>query len=87
MLKRPRRLRGSSEIRKLVRETKVTVDDLIYPLFIVEGKGIKTEVPSMPGVFHMSIDMFLIELEEVQRLGINGVLLFGVPDTKDEAGT
>ncbi len=87
MIKRPRRLRVSAEIRKLVRETSVTVEDLIYPLFIVEGEGIRKEIPSMPGVFHLSIDMFLMELDEVQKLGIPGVLLFGIPDRKDEAGS
>ncbi len=87
MIKRPRRLRQSANIRKLVRETAVSVDDLIYPMFIVEGKDVKNEIPSMPGVFQFSIDMFLIELEEIQKLGIQGVLLFGVPHCKDETGS
>jgi porphobilinogen synthase len=87
LINRPRRLRGSAGIRRLVRETTIAVEDLIYPLFIVEGNGIKKEISSMPGVFHLSIDMFLIELFEVQKLGIPGVLLFGVPDCKDEVGS
>lgn len=87
LINRPRRLRSSDGIRKLVRETSLSVEDLIYPLFVVEGEGIKTEIQSMPGVFHFSIDNFLKELEEVQRLGIPGVLLFGIPDHKDEVGS
>lgn len=87
LIKRPRRLRASEGMRKLVRETTISVEDLIYPLFVVEGEKIKKEIPSMPGVFHLSIDMFLIELGEVQKAGILGVLLFGVPDCKDSAGS
>jgi porphobilinogen synthase len=87
IVKRPRRLRISENMRDLVRETEISVKDLIYPLFIVEGAGIKNEIPSMPGVFHLSIDFLLKELEEVQKLGIPGVLLFGVPDHKDEIGS
>lgn len=85
--KRPRRLRTSETIRKLVRETRVTVDDLIYPMFIVEGSGIKNEIPSMPGVNHFSIDEFIKELKEIRKLNIPGVLLFGVPESKDEKGS
>lgn len=87
LIKRPRRLRTGEGIRRLVRETRVTVDDLVYPLFVVEGTGIKNEIPSMPGVYHFSIDNLLKELEEVQKAGIPAVLLFGVPEGKDEAGT
>ncbi|MCR4436334.1 MAG: porphobilinogen synthase [Clostridiales bacterium] len=87
LIKRPRRLRAGGNMRRLVRETALSVDDLIYPLFVVEGEGIKKEIPSMPGVYHLSIDNLLKELDEVQSLGIPGVLLFGVPDVKDEAGT
>lgn len=85
--KRPRRLRTSEAMRKLVRETGVTVDDLVYPMFIVEGTHIRREIPSMPDVYHLSIDKFLEELEEIQKLGIPGVLLFGVPDSKDKTGS
>jgi porphobilinogen synthase len=87
MIKRPRRLRVNTGMRKLVRETSMSVDDLIFPLFIVEGSGVKNEIPSMPGVFHFSIDKFLLELEEIQLLCIPGVLLFGVPDSKDAFGS
>jgi len=85
--KRPRRLRTNDSMRRLVRETRISVDDFIYPLFVVEGRDIKKEIPSMPGVYHLSIDRLMEELEEVQKLGIPGVLLFGVPDTRDEMGT
>lgn len=86
LIKRPRRLRINENMRRLVRETSVSVDDFIYPLFVVEGKGIKSEIPSMPGVYHFSIDLILKELEEIRDLRIPGVLLFGVPHTKDEKG-
>jgi porphobilinogen synthase len=85
--KRTRRLRNSEGIRKLVRETHVSVDDLIYPLFVVEGSRVKNEIPSMPGVYHLSIDYLMKELEEVQKAGIPGVLLFGIPDEKDDIGS
>jgi len=87
LIKRPRRLRINENMRRLVRETSVSVDDFIYPLFVVEGKGIKSEIPSMPGVYHFSIDLILKELEEIRDLRIPGVLLFGVPHTKDEKGS
>ena len=67
LIKRPRRLRTNENIRRLIRETSITVNDLIYPLFVVEGKGIKSEISSMPGVYHFSIDSLLQELEEVQQ--------------------
>lgn len=87
IIRRPRRLRINEAMRKLVRETDISVNDLVYPLFIVEGTGIKAEIPSMPGVYHLSIDNFLKELEEVQKAGIPAVLLFGVPESKDEIGS
>ena len=87
ILKRPRRLRETENIRRLVRETKLTIDDFIYPMFIVEGNNIKKEVPSMPNVFQMSIDIMEEELKEVQDLGIPGVMLFGIPDKKDALGS
>ncbi|MCX7923576.1 MAG: porphobilinogen synthase [Clostridia bacterium] len=87
LTKRPRRLRTSEGMRKLVRETQISVNDLIYPMFVVEGSGVKKEVASMPGVYNLSLDNFLKELEEVHKLGIPGVLLFGVPDSKDEVGS
>lgn len=85
--KRHRRLRTSAAMRSLVRETHVTADDLIYPLFVVEGDTIKREVPSMPGVFQLSLDGLTEEIKEVSALGIKAVMLFGVPKEKDETGT
>ncbi len=84
---RLRRLRRLEPLRALVRETKVDIQDLVYPLFVVEGKGIKREVTSMPGVFHFSVDRLLPEVEEVARLGVPAVLLFGIPEYKDEVGS
>ena len=80
MLRRPRRLRSSKAIRNLVRETKLQVEYLIYPLFIVDGENIKREIPSMEGVYHFSVDMLEDEIKELTDLGIEHVLLFGVPD-------
>jgi len=87
ILKRGRRLRTSEAMRKLVRETSFSVDDLIYPLFVVEGKGIKREISSLPGVCHFSIDCLLTELDAVVAAGIPAVMLFGLPAEKDEAGS
>lgn len=87
MLRRPRRLRGSAGMRDLVREFKLNVTDFIYPLFIVEGTGIKREIPSLPEVYHFSIDQLEAEIKEIKALGIRAVLLFGVPDFKDSLGT
>jgi len=84
---RHRRLRGSSGLRKMVRETELQVHDLIYPLFVVEGEGIKAEIPSMPGVFHYSLDLLEAEIKEIHALGIPSVILFGVPEHKDSHGT
>ena len=80
MLRRPRRLRSSKAIRNLVRETKLQVEDFIYPLFIVDGENIKREISSMEGVYHFSVDMLEDEIKELTELGIEHVLLFGVPD-------
>jgi porphobilinogen synthase len=84
---RNRRLRGSTAIRNLVREHALSVHDLIYPLFAVPGTGIREEIPSMPGVYHLSLDMLTSELDEIVELGIQGILLFGVPEHKDECGS
>ncbi len=84
---RTRRLRKTEGIRRLVRETKLSVDDLIYPLFIEEGTGIETEIPSMPGIKRYSLDTISKELEEVVTLNIPAVLLFGIPSKKDDVGT
>lgn len=85
--KRHRRLRSSEAMRALVNETEVTVNDLIYPLFIIEGKQIKNEVSSMPGVFQLSLDNLVAEMEEVTQLGIKAIMLFGIPAEKDPEGT
>ncbi len=71
----------------MVRETKVTVEDLIYPLFIVEGQGIKKEITSLEGNYHLSVDQLETEIKELVSLGIQGVLLFGLPDYKDDIGS
>lgn len=84
---RSRRLRSSETIRRLVRETKLSVDDLVYPMFIAEGKNKKTEIDSMPGIFRQSIDNALFEIEDVVKLGIPAVCLFGIPDGKDPEAT
>lgn len=84
---RHRRLRGSQTMRRFVRETDLKVDDLVYPLFIVEGQNIKNEVSSMPGVFQISLDYLDEEIEELVALGIPSLLLFGVPREKDEVGS
>lgn len=87
MFERHRRLRSTAGLRKLVRETKLNVEDLIYPLFVVEGEHVQEEVPSMPGVYHYSLDRLAPEINEVQALGISSIILFGVPERKDARGT
>jgi len=84
---RPRRLRKNEALRSLVRETELSVNDLIYPLFIIHGQGVKEEIPSMPGQYQLSIDNLGAEIKEIVALGIPAVLLFGLPETKDEAAS
>ncbi|MBO8155919.1 MAG: porphobilinogen synthase [Bacillaceae bacterium] len=84
---RHRRLRMTESMRALVRETHLLKEDLIYPIFVVEGEGIKEEVPSMPGVYHISLDYLTEEMKEVESLGIRSVIVFGVPKEKDEKGS
>ncbi|MCJ7655144.1 MAG: porphobilinogen synthase, partial [Dehalococcoidia bacterium] len=84
---RLRRLRRSEALRALVRETKVEVGDLIYPLFVVEGNKIKQEISSMPGLYRLSNDLLPKEAEEIARLGIPAIILFGIPEKKDEVGS
>jgi porphobilinogen synthase len=84
---RMRRLRRTESLRALVRETAVTPGDLIYPLFICPGEGVRHAVGSMPGVFNLSVDEAVREAEEAARLGLGGLLLFGLPETKDENGS
>ena len=87
MFKRFRRLRLNDTLRNLVQETTISKDDFIYPLFVREGKGIKTEISSMPGVFQMSIDEILKECEYLQKIGLNSIILFAIPDIKDSVGS
>ena len=84
---RLRRLRSTEAMRSLVRETHLHPGALIYPLFICEGEGVRREISSMPGVFNLSIDEALKEVEACASLGIGGLLLFGIPDEKDELGS
>lgn len=84
---RMRRLRRNETLRRMVRETVITVNDLIYPMFVVPGEKQRQEVPSMPGVFRFSVDELVREVEEVAELGIPAVLLFGIPEHKDEFGS
>jgi porphobilinogen synthase len=84
---RLRRLRQSKALRTLVRETRIDVQDLVYPMFVVEGKDIKEEITSMPGVFRYSPDRLPLEVEEVTRLKIPAILLFGIPEHKDDYGS
>jgi porphobilinogen synthase len=84
---RPRRLRQSSQLRRMVRETILTADDFIYPLFAVPGEGIANEVKSMPGVYQLSVDKLVEEAKEVYELGIPGIILFGIPADKDTDAT
>jgi porphobilinogen synthase len=87
LLHRPRRLRRMERLRRLVRETRLAADDLIYPLFVVHGQGIREEIDSMPGTYHWSLDLLPAEVEEVASLGIPGVILFGIPAVKDAIGS
>ena len=87
MFKRFRRLRINKNLRDLVRETSLHVEDFIYPLFVKSGEGIKKEIGSMPGVFQMSIDEVLKECKELQKLGLNSIILFGIPAVKDSVGS
>ena len=84
---RHRRLRTTAAMRNLVRETYLHVNDFIYPIFVVEGENVKNEVASMPGVFHYSLDRLEEEIQEVSELGIQSVILFGVPNQKDACGS
>ena len=84
---RPRRLRRTETIRRMVRETRLTRDDLILPLFVVPGRGIEHEVSSMPGVFQQSVDRAVDTATRARDLGIPGVLLFGLPEKKDASGS
>lgn len=87
LIQRPRRLRDSENLRKMVRETRMDKSSLIYPLFVKEGTGIEEEIPSMEGQFRYSVDRLPFELERLQNAGVNSIMLFGIPDHKDEVGS
>jgi len=82
-----RRLRQNENLRRMVRETYLSVDNLIYPLFVTFGKGVKDEIAAMPGTYRFSIDMLLKEVKEITGLGIPAVILFGIPEEKDDVGS
>lgn len=87
MIHRGRRLRRNSVIRSLVRENSLAVEDFIYPIFVIEGEGKKEAIPSIEGQFYYSVDMLKGEIKELVRLGINSIILFGLPNEKDECGS
>src|SRR5260221_356520 len=84
---RPRRLRSSERLRAMVRETRLTPERLVYPLFVAPGEGVRKEISSLPGCFHLSADQAAREAHEVESLGIGGVILFGLPSAKDAEGS
>lgn len=86
-MKRMRRLRVNETMRELVRETRIELSELIYPIFVIEGDNIKNEIPSMPGIFQFSIDRLEEELQRIVDSGIPGILIFGIPKHKDEVGS
>jgi porphobilinogen synthase len=87
LIERPRRLRRTETIRALVRETRLSPDDFVYPLFVCEGEGVRREIGSMPGAFNLSIDELVKEVEGAFSVGVRSVMIFGVPDQKDSVGT
>jgi len=86
-ISRGRRLRRTESLRRMVRETRLSVDDLIYPMFSTVGKGVKKPIGSMPGIYQQSVDHIVEEAKEVHGLGIPAVILFGIPDHKDAVGS
>lgn len=87
LLKRPRRLRSSEAMRRMVRETRMDKSSLVYPIFAIDGKNVKDEIPSMPGQYRYSVDQLPFALEELQEAEVNNILMFGIPDHKDEVGS
>ena len=87
LIKRPRRLRGGEVLRKMVRETRMDKSSLIYPLFVMEGNGIQEEIPSMEGQYRYSIDRLPYKLEQLEKAGVSSIMLFGIPEHKDEVGS
>ena len=86
-MKRMRRLRSSNAIRKLVQETHLNVEQLVYPVFVIEGDNIKNPVDSMPGIYQYSIDRLGEECDRMMERGVHNLLIFGIPAHKDEAGS
>src|SRR5713226_4640904 len=84
---RLRRLRRTGALRSMVRETRLTPEALVYPLFVCPGEGVRKEVRSMPGVFNLSVDEAVKEAEEARSLGVPALILFGLPENKDEIAT
>ncbi len=84
---RPRRMRQSDGLRRMIRETRLTVDDLILPLFVIDGKNVRSPIPSMPGHFQLSVDNFVKSAREAYELGIPAIIIFGIPGQKDALGT
>ena len=87
MIVRPRRLRKDQAIRRMVRETRVDAASLIYPMFVIDGENIEEEIPAMPGQFRYSVDRMPYELERLQKAGVAQLMLFGIPEKKDEVGS
>jgi porphobilinogen synthase len=87
LIYRPRRLRRTAQLRAMVRETRLDASNLVYPLFVCPGEGVRREVRSMPGVFNLSIDQLVREAEDASRLGITSIMVFGLPEQKDEQGS
>jgi len=84
---RPRRLRENSVLRKMVSETHLTPDDFIYPMFVIFGKGVRKQISSMPGCYHLSVDEIVKEAQKIYKLGVPAIILFGIPEHKDAQGT
>ena len=87
LITRPRRLRGNTVLRKMVRETRMDASSLVYPMFVIEGNNIKEEIPSMPGQYRYSVDRMEEKLTELADAGVSSVMLFGIPNHKDEVGS
>ncbi len=85
--RRYRRLRQSKGLRRMVRETRLSADDFIYPLFVTHGVNVRLEVPSMPDVYQISVDQLPAEIDALRDLGIGATILFGIPETKDARGS
>ena len=84
LTKRPRRLRGSENLRKMVRETRMDKSSLMYPMFVMEGENKEEEIPSMTGQYRYSLDRLPYKLEQLSKAGVGSVMFFGIPDHKDE---